>query len=102
MLTYTAISKNKRESWLLIFSFLVVISALGYFLGYIYNNPGIFYFAVGFSIFSSFISYYFADSITLSISRAHEIDRQSAPELFRVVENLTIAAGLPMPKVYII
>lgn len=102
MLTYTEIAKNKRESWLLIGVFLVFITALGYLFARIYDNPAILYFAVGLSLFSSWISYYFSDSITLSMSHAREVDRQSAPELFRVVENLTIAAGLPLPKIYII
>lgn len=102
MLTYDLISKNKRESWILIFSFLVIITLLGYAFSMAYNAPEILIFAVLFSTVTSFISYYFSDSITLAMSGAKEIDRQSAQELFRLVENLTIAAGLPMPKVYII
>lgn len=102
MLTYDLIAKNKRESWILIFSFLVIISLLGFAFSQVYNNPGILYLAVGFSIFSSLISYYFSDSITLAISQAKEVDRRSNPELYRLVENLCIAAGLPTPKVYII
>jgi len=101
-LTYTEISKNKRESWLLIAVFLVIITALGYLFSVIYNNQAILFFAVGLSLISSWISYYFSDSITLAISRAREVDRQSAPELYRIVENLCIAAGLPTPKIYII
>ena len=102
MLTYDLINKNKRESWVLIFSFLIVISLLGFVFSKVYQNSFILYFAVGFSIFSSLISYYFSDSITLALSKAKQIDRKSAPELFKIVENLTIAAGIPMPKVYII
>jgi heat shock protein HtpX len=101
-LTYSEISKNKRESWYLIFVFLIIISLLGFLFAQVYNNSAILYIAVGFSLFSSLISYYFSDSITLAMSGAKEIDRQSAPELFRVVENLTIAAGLPLPRIYII
>lgn len=102
MLTYNQIAKNKRESWLLISVFLVIITALGYLFSMIYDNPSILYIAVGFSLFSTFISYFFSDSITLALAHAKEVDRQSAPELYRVVENLSIAAGLPMPRVYII
>jgi heat shock protein HtpX len=102
MLTYDHIAKNKRESVFLIFSFLLIIIALGYFFSYRLGNVNILYFAVGFSILTSFISYYYSDSITLAMSGAKEVDRQSAPDLYRLVENLTIAAGLPMPRVYII
>ncbi len=102
MLTYEHIAANKRESWILIFSFLIIISLLGFVFAQAYNNSAILYFAVGFSIFSSLISYYFSDSITLALSRAQEADRSSNPELYRSVENLCIAAGLPTPRIYII
>jgi heat shock protein HtpX len=102
MLTYDHIAKNKRESFFLIFVFLLIIISLGWVFSRTYNNPGILYFAVGFSVLTSFISYYFSDSITLALSHAKEVDRQTAPELYRLVENLCITAGLPTPKVYII
>lgn len=102
MITYTHIAKNKRNSILLIFVFLILIIGLGYGFSYYYNNPAILLFAVVFSSISAFVSYFFSDSITLALSEAKEVDRKSAPELFRLVENLTIAAGLPMPRLYII
>lgn len=102
MLTYDLINKNRRESWILIFSFLVVISLLGFVFSQVYENSAILYFAVGFSMFSAFISYYFSDSITLALSKAQEVDRSSNQQLYNIVENLCIAAGLPTPKIYII
>ncbi|HVY68259.1 MAG TPA: M48 family metallopeptidase [Patescibacteria group bacterium] len=102
MLTYDLINKNKRESWLLIFSFLIVISLIGFVFAQVYQNSAILYFAVGFSVISALISYFFSDSITLTLSRAQPVDRQSNPELYRVVENLCIAAGLPTPQIYVI
>jgi heat shock protein HtpX len=102
MLTYDLINKNKRESWILIFSFLIVISLLGYVFAQVYDNSAILYLAVFISIFSALFSYYFADSITLAVSKAQEVDRQSNQELYRIVENLCITAGIPTPKIYII
>jgi len=102
MLTYDLINKNKRESWVLIFSFLILITLLGWAFSWRFGDVNILYFAVGFSVITSFISYYFSDSITLAISRAKEVDRQSNQELYRLVENLCITAGLPTPKIYII
>ncbi len=102
MLTYDLINKNKRESWLLIFIFLIIISALGFIFAQVYNNSAILYFAVGFSIFSSLISYYFSDSITLALSKAQAVDRNTNQQLYNIVENLCIAAGLPTPRIYII
>lgn len=102
MLTYDLINKNKRESWILIFSFLVVISALGWVFAQVYQNDAILYLAVIFSMGSALFSYYFADSITLAVSKAQEVDRTTNQQLYNVVENLCIAAGIPTPKIYII
>jgi heat shock protein HtpX len=102
MITYASISKNKRESILLIFIFFILVIGLGYIFSQVYQSPGILVIAVLFSTVSAFVSYFFSDSITLALSQAKEVDRKNAPELFRLVENLTIAAGLPMPRVYII
>jgi len=102
MLVYSQISSNKRKTWLLIFSFLIVIILLGWVFEHAYNNPGILVFAVIFSIASALFSYFFSDRITLAISRAQPIDRQTNQELYRVVENLAIASGLPTPRIYII
>lgn len=102
MLTYTAIASNKRKTWLLIFSFLIVIIGLGWVFEQAYNNPGILLFAVIFSVASALFSYFFSDRITLAISQAKPVDRQSNQELYRIVENLAIAGGLPTPHIYII
>lgn len=102
MLTYTEISKNKTYSVLLVFIFLLVIIGLGWFASQMYNNPVILFGAVIFSSVSALISYYFSDRITLAISGAQQIDLKTQPQLYQLVENLTIAAGLPMPRVYII
>ncbi len=102
MLTYDLINKNKRESWILIFSFLVVISALGWVFAQVYQNDAILYFAVILSAGSALFSYYFADSITLAVSKAQAVDRASNQQLYNIVENLCITAGIPTPKIYII
>jgi heat shock protein HtpX len=102
MLTYTEVSRNKAYSVLLIFIFLIVIIGFGFVASQYYGSPSLLVIAVLFSTVSAFISYFYSDKITLAISHAEEIDLKSQPELYRVVENLTIAAGLPMPRVYII
>ncbi len=102
MLTYTEVSKNKAYSVLLIFVFLLVIIGLGFFAAQMYNSPIILIVAVLFSTVSAFISYFFSDRITLAMSGAQQIDLKSQPQLYRIVENLCITAGLPMPRIYII
>ncbi|KKW23210.1 MAG: Protease HtpX-like protein [Parcubacteria group bacterium GW2011_GWA2_51_12] len=101
-IVYDHISENKRKTALLLGAFFLLIVALGFVFSQAYGSPQILYFAIGFSIFYALISYYFSANITLSLSRAHPVERGTAPELYQLVENLCITAGLPVPKIYVI
>ncbi|MCX6736652.1 MAG: M48 family metallopeptidase [Candidatus Parcubacteria bacterium] len=101
MTLYSQSALNIRRTWLLLFVFLLVIIALGWFLSWYFNKPNLLIFAVVFSFIWSFFSYWQSDKIILAISKAREIKKQDAPELYRLVENLCITAGLPLPKIYI-
>lgn len=93
---------NIRKTWIVFTVFLVFIIGLGYVLANALQNPLIIYIAVLFSVTMSLISYWNSDKIVLAIAGAKEVKKQDAPELYRIVENLAITAGLPTPKVYII
>ena len=99
---YKQIDTNKRKTFLLITLFLIFVIGLGWFFSYIYNNFFILVVAVIFSILMSFSSYWWSDKIVLAISRAHPADPETDKPLYRLVENLSITAGLPMPRIYII
>ncbi len=99
---YTQIDSNKRKTWLLFSVFFVAIILIGYVFSYAMNDSAILYFAVIFSVVTSFISYWWSDKIVLAMSSAKEIDHDSNRELYHIVENLCITAGLPLPKIYII
>jgi heat shock protein HtpX len=99
---YTQQTKNTRRTWLLMSVFLVVIISLGYFISYYYNSPGILYVAIIFSLLMNVASYWWSDKIVLSMVGAKEAKHDEYTELYHIVENLSITAGLPMPKVYII
>lgn len=101
-MVYTEITRNKTKTALLMTFFLVLIIGLGYFLSYYVDQPILLPIAVGLSILMNFVSYFFSDKIVLALSKAKEIKRTDDPELYRTVENLSIAAGLPTPKIYII
>jgi heat shock protein HtpX len=101
-MVYSEISSNKRKTALFMTGFFVLIVAIGWAVSYIADEPMLVPFAVGLSVFMSFFSYYFSDKIVLSMSGAREVKRTDDPELYRTVENLAIAAGLPTPKIYII
>ena len=102
MTLYTQQSKNVTKTWFLMAIFFVVVIALGYFISYYFNSPGILYFAVIFSIVMNIMSYWYSDKIVLSMSKAVEAKHEEYTDLYHIVENLSITAGLPMPKVYII
>ncbi len=82
--------------------FLFFIIGLGWVFSYQFNSPIILVMAVVFSTMMSFASYWYSDKIVLRMSRAQEIKKEDNPELYRLVENLCITAGLPLPKIYII
>jgi heat shock protein HtpX len=98
---YTLQSSNVRRTWLLFIVFFLVVGALGYAISMYYGDPTFFIIAIIFSIVYSFISYYSSASIALSLAKAQPVTKADNPMLYNVVENLTIAAGLPMPKLYI-
>lgn len=102
MTLYTQKAANVRKTWLLMAIFFGVVMGVGWIFSHVYGNPGILYIAVFFSIFMNVLSYWFSDKIVLKLHRAKPVDLKSTPELYRVLENLTIAAGLPMPKFYLI
>jgi len=99
---YTQADSNTRKTWFLLTGFLVFIIAIGYLFSYLLNDSAILYVAIFISIFSSFGSYWWSDKIVLSMYNAQEIEHDKNPELYHVVENLCITAGLPLPKIYII
>ena len=102
MTLYTNKESNIRKTWLLFTIFLIVVIGLGWIFSRIYGNPGILFFAVGFSILMSFLSYWYSDKIVIGLSKAKPVTRENARELYNVVENLCITAGRPMPKIYLI
>lgn len=99
---YTQADSNTRKTWFLLTGFLVFIVAIGWLFSYLLDSNAILYFAVFLSVFMSFGSYWWSDKIVLAMYRAKPIEKKDNPELYRVVENLCITAGLPFPKVYIL
>ncbi len=99
---YTEQSKNVTKTWLLMAMFFVVVILFGWFFSFYYNNPSILYFFVIFSVLMNFLSYWFSDKIVLKLAGAKEAKREEYFNLYTSVENLSITAGLPMPKVYVI
>ncbi len=99
---YTQQSKNVTKTWMLMTVFFGIVIALGWFFAYYYQNPSILYFFVIFSVGMNIVSYWFSDKIVIKLAGAKEAKREEYFDLYTTVENLSITAGLPMPKVYVI
>lgn len=99
---YTQQSKNITKTWILMTTFFLVVIGLGWFFSYYYNNPSILYFFALFSIVMNITSYWFSDKIVIKLAGAKEAKREEYFDLYTIVENLSITAGLPMPKVYVV
>lgn len=100
---YSQISQNKWKTWLIVGLFIVFITTLVYvYTKAMGGGLSLVGFALIFSGLMSFGSYYGSDKLILTMSNAKQIQKKDNPELFRIVENLAIGDGIPMPKVYII
>ncbi|MDH4330153.1 MAG: M48 family metallopeptidase [Candidatus Moranbacteria bacterium] len=99
---YTHSDRNIKLTWVYITGFLIFVIFVGYVFAGAMGNSTILYGAVIFSIVMSFGSYWWSDKIVLAMSGAKEVTHENARELYHLVENLCITAGLPLPKIYII
>src|SRR3989338_2410664 len=100
MTLYTQAESNIRKTWLYLTFFLVLIIGISWAVSCLMGSPGILWIAVFFSVTMSFFSYWYSDKIVLALNKAKPIEKKDNPELYRLVENLCIAAGLPLPKIY--
>ncbi len=104
-LAYTEIARNKRRSWVLLLIFMGLVMALGFFMGEIAESgggvPGLIIGATV-AVIWVLITIFQGNRITLAASGAKAIEKRDNRELYNLVENLSIAAGLPTPKIYII
>lgn len=99
---YSAIAANKRNTVLIMAVFIAIIAAIGYVFSMVYGSTGIFWGTlVGAGIYT-LIQYFAAAKLALSMNGAKEIKKSDNPRLYRIVENLSITNGMPMPKVYIV
>lgn len=99
---YSAIAANKRNTVLIMALFVAIIGALGWLVSNIYGSPSFLYLAFIVAGVYALIQYFAAAKLALAMNGAHEIQKRDNPRLYRTVENLTIATGMPMPRVYVI
>jgi heat shock protein HtpX len=100
---YSAIARNKRNTWLILGAFILMLAGVGLLAGWLMGNNWwvtafILLFATGYATFQ----YFFADREALAMSGAQEVTKADAPRYHRLVENLCITTGSPMPKLYVV
>lgn len=93
---------NIRKTWMLFALFLIIVIGFGYALNVYFNNPVILIAAVALSIVMNVLAYWYSDAIVLRMANAKPVEKKEIPELYAIVENLAITAGLPTPKIYVI
>lgn len=99
---YSAIARNKRNTVVIVLVFLLIIGALGFLGGSLAGNVSIGFIVLVVALGYAVLQYFLAARQATAIAGGVEIDRVSEPRLWRTVENLAIATGMPMPRVFVI
>ncbi len=99
---YSEISANKRKTWVIMLFFVLIIAAIGALFGVYFGSvPSVTIGVLIGSLIYTVIAYYGGMRSSLAVNGAHEIKKSDNPRLWRIVENLSITEGLPMPRVFI-
>ena len=99
---YSAIAANKRNTVIIIGLFVALLAGISLWWGYTSGNGSSALMIVGFVLVYTVFQYYAAGALAVAMSGAQEIQKSDNPRLWRIVENLSITEGMPMPKVYVI
>lgn len=99
---YKQIAANKRNTIFLMIGFVVFISLIGCIFAYAFKDWHVSAYVLVISTAYALIQYFLATSLAVAMTGAKEVQKKDSPRLYRVVENLSITTGLPMPKVYVI
>ncbi len=99
---YKQIAANKRNTIFIMIVFVVLIGLIGCVLSFVLKDWWVTAYTIIIALVYALIQYFAASSIAVAMTGAKEIQKRDNPRLYRAVENLSITAGLPMPKVYII
>lgn len=99
---YKQISANKRKTVFIILGFIIIIGLIGAVFAWAMDNWVISAWVIGIAAVYAVIQYFASSSLAVAMTGAREIEKKDNPKFYNIVENLTLTAGLPMPKVYII
>jgi len=99
---YSAIAANKRNTIFIVFGFVALLGGLAYWWGQSSGNGSSAFMIIGFVALYALFQYFVASSIAVAMTGAVPITKSDNPRLWRIVENLAITEGMPMPKLYVI
>ncbi len=99
---YTHQGENIRKTWVLMTGFFILVIMVGWAISLYLGQPAILPIAVAFALIMNVWSYWFSDTVVIKMTGAKPADPRVHSEYIRIVENLAITAGLPMPKVYVV
>ena len=99
---YKEIDANKRKTWLIMLVFLGLIAGLSVLIASLAGEVYISLYVILAALVYAFIQYFIASKMALFMAGAKPIELRDNPRFYRIVENLSITTGLPMPKVYVI
>jgi len=99
---YGAVAANKRNTLLIMAVFIGLVGAIGWAISLYYGDASITYWVIGGAAVYSLIQYFAASKLAVMATGAQPIEKRDNPRLYRIVENLSITTGMPMPKVYVI
>ncbi len=102
MTLYNHSDANKRKTWFLFSGFFVFAILIGYIFSIAMDSFSILFIVIIFSIISALVAYWYSDKIVLKMSNAKKLEFEDNKELYRLVENLCMSLGMPVPKIYII
>lgn len=100
--SYNLADKNIRKTYVYMTGFFIFVIFVGFVFSQVFARSEILYIAFIFALVMNFVSYWYSDKIVLAMYRAKQIEKRDNPEVYRIVENLCLTAGLPIPKIYII
>ena len=99
---YNAVAANKRNTIIIMAVFVGIVGALGWAASFYYGNTSITFIVLAVATIYALVQYFAASKLAVMTTGAKEIAKSDNPRLWRIVENLSIAEGMPMPKVYVI
>ena len=101
---FDQITSNKRKTWILLLVFFLLLTLVGYAVGYLFMRSGLggMIIALIIGLIYALTMIFQSTEIVMSMNGAREVDEQTAPDLYHVVEDMAMVAQIPMPRVFII